>query len=266
MLTTPACSSADTGVGASITASIQPWNGVCADLSSTPRSHEDRGHVKRGRQAAAVSHEVVDDIDPQRAELSADEHDRRHEARVGEPGQQELLVRHDDRLPAHAKEREQLVEADIGREPRQHEHREVIRRDQHDRRSDRQQERACKAIELCAAPRGTIANSGRRSRRASTPARTSRSTPGRAGRRRSGPSPSRSCAGRSRGAPVADGARRRGTSTPAARVVTNTATVKMRARWREIRNAATTRLAGASEARNWGTSDSSSPLPIAQTS
>jgi hypothetical protein len=36
-LTTPACSSAETGVGASITWISHPWNGSCAHFSTPPR-------------------------------------------------------------------------------------------------------------------------------------------------------------------------------------------------------------------------------------
>ena len=57
----------------------------------------------------------VHDVDPQRSELRRRcSTIRRHEAGVGEPAQQELLVRDDDRLPARSIERQQLVQADVG--------------------------------------------------------------------------------------------------------------------------------------------------------
>jgi hypothetical protein len=106
------------------------------------------GEMERRRELAALAHDLVHDVDPQRPDRAADEHDRCDETAVGDTAEQELLVRDDDRLPASSIKRQQLVQADVGRKPRDHEHREVVRRDEHAHRCERQQQIARVAIEL----------------------------------------------------------------------------------------------------------------------
>ncbi len=115
----PACSRAETGVGASMTSTSQPWAGNWADFEQ--RRHDQERHRPAGSGGHRPTPRLSQDrADVHRAVAREQEQAGQDTRAIRQPGDDELLSRRALRRGPPGIEQQQPVQAEAGRDPGDH--------------------------------------------------------------------------------------------------------------------------------------------------
>ena len=138
----PAWSSAETGVGVSITSGTQAWNGIWADLRKCGGHQQPDGDVHTGRHRRLTLCCGGDRRDVRRAECLGQQHRGAQETDVGQPRSDHLLATGDHRPRSIREEDQQPVQREARGHPGDDQLREVPGQHQQHHRRQREAERS----------------------------------------------------------------------------------------------------------------------------
>ena len=125
-LITPACSSAETGVGVSITSVSQPWTGNCADLKIAASASKPAARATPPG-ATPLARRGQDRRDVERAVAEIEKHRRADQRGIADPRDDEFLARGANGLNAVPIEKQEPMQAQARRDPGRDEQEQISR-------------------------------------------------------------------------------------------------------------------------------------------